>query len=1494
MNKKENQVDYKISQKLTGLEIAIVGVSCQFPNSPTVESFWKNCLEGNDCITRFSDEALAENGVPENEYKSQNYVNAKGVIEHPLRFDAEFFQYNKREAELLEPQIRHLHQCSFEALGSAGIAPSVYKGKIGCYLAASAQLQWQMAAYEESKQDAVGLFSAFNLIEKDFAATRLAYKLGLTGPAVALQTACSSSLTAVHIASRALLLGECQMALVAAAALTVPNQQGYLYLDGMIESPDGMCRPFDEHANGTVGGEGIGAIVLQPLKQALEEKRPIIALIKGSAINNDGARKVGYTAPSIEGQTDVIRSAITVSKVDPKSISYIEAHGTATKLGDPIEMAALKNVFDDCPAGSIAIGSAKSILGHLDSAAGMAGLIKTALMLKNKMLCANKYFNTPNPKLKLESSPFYINTHSQAWHSQSIRRAGVSSFGIGGTNAHVILEEMLYQTGQIQTEPTESITLLPLSAKNEASLSMMENELLNFLSEKQYKLSDIAYTLQQGREHFDYRSVLVYSGNEKNHELSDFLRGKVKYSDKKMVFLYPGQGSQYPGMAYALYQQESVFRENCQACLSLLPEDARQKLYDFFINASEQENISNEITQLAIFIVEYAMTFLFQSKGFQPFALLGHSLGEYVAATISGVFSLKDALYLVSQRAKLIETMSPGVMLSVSLNVEQISHYLNEKLEIAAINGKASVVISGNERNIDKLESFLQNDNIDCRRLKTSHAFHSRTIDEIQAAYAESLNSVNFEHPNIPIISNLTGMWHSVESIRSSEYWLSHQRNTVDFLKGLETLSEFNDLVFIEMGPGNTLSSFVHKYYQNENEGKPLIINMIKHPHLADDDQEFFYRQLGKIWCATEGAEWKNISQPAGRLIHMPVYQFAKTEYSKLRDKLVSGLNINSKSQQVDKNKLYSPGWQREHYYQAGENQIGEETICQQVFILCIQANNSYYLDLSKELWPDSKVIFIDNLEEIKSLTLLSDSTFILIPENELPENDPIEYYLQWLAALRIILNLLELQVAQFVLFTPEIEDVLGYEQSNPAITLLKGLVQSISHEYQQHQTMQIDFSGNVLSDNRLNSLIRKLVRGAEYGFAQYTHAAIRYGQLWVPEFKMLSANSLNQVKKEHELQIGDLVFISGGLGGIGLTLAESLAIQYRARLVLSSRSIFPARSEWNSIKQDPAQIETIQKIEAIEKIERLGGEVYIHSVDVACKKDLHAVLQSIESELGPFSMVIHATGSGAGALIAQPNLALHRDIMAAKVCGVNNLLSYFSDKNLRIMLLCSSLLAYYGAYGQSAYVAANAYLESIVDNHNYPFRICSIAWDRWLEVGMATKNRLDTNKTVGLTNREGQNIFLQILSHYPNRFSVSVLPIKERMKENEFLRLENKDQISKTGDSYTEDLIKKVIIEVWEHQLGLAGLDENISFFDLGATSLDIVQTNERLKEKLNVDIPIAMMFTYSSVNKLWTALQNMMSESLGNTNENKEISNQKNRRQLAKNRVNKKLRNS
>ncbi|WP_258086500.1 type I polyketide synthase [Xenorhabdus bovienii] len=1478
MSQREN-LNNKSHQDLTGLEIAIVGVSCRFPNSPTIESFWKNCLEGNDCITRFSDEILAKNGVPKKDYSSNNYVNAKGVIDKPMAFDADFFNYNKREAEFLEPQIRKLHECGFEALGSAGLVPAVYAGKVGCYLTASAQLQWQMAAYEECEQDGASLFSAFNLVEKDFAATRLAYKLGLTGPAVSLQTACSSSLTAIHMAARALLLGECQMVLVAAAALVTPNQQGYLYQDGMITSPEGVCRPFDEKANGTVGGEGIGAVVLQPLKQALADKRPILALIKGTAINNDGARKVGYTAPSIEGQADVISSAIKMSKIDPESISYIEAHGTATKLGDPIEISALKKAFPGCPAKSIAIGSVKSIVGHLDSAAGMAGLIKTALMLKNKMLCANQYFTNPNPQIKLESSPFYINQNSQEWVSQSIRRAGVSSFGIGGTNAHIVLEESLFQPSG--SEPAERLTLLPLSAKNESSLAMMEKALLDRLADKKDTLSDIAYTLQNGREYFSHRSVLICSESQGSYCESDFIRGKVEYTGKKIIFLYPGQGTQYQGMAYGLYQHEKTFKDSIHQCLHLLPEDQQKELTDFFIGASEQNDASSEITQLAIFVVEYATTRLLESKGFKPYALLGHSLGEYVAATVSGVFSLDDALHLVSQRARLMQRMSPGTMLSVPLGMEKLQDYLDDTLEVAAINGRESIVVSGALADIERLESLLQNAGIICRRLKTSHAFHSRTIDEIQTEYAETLSTINFSKPYIPVLSNLTGTWHSEEEIMQPDYWLSHQRQKVDFLGCLETLSESNDLIFIEVGPGNTLSSFTQKYFQSKNENKPLVVNALRHPKLPEDDQEYFYGQLAKIGCASNEIYWQNINQQKGNLIHLPVYQFSQTEYSKIRDRLISGPNKKRHSVDPDQSSTYLPGWQREVNFQTEEVKQS-----QSVFLLCPRTAEPNRRTLAKVLWPDSDVFFIDELDKLASLKVTAECTFVLIPDQREFSTDPIEHYLQWVDSLRTLLSSIPLQSMRFILFTPEIENVLGYEQALPAISLLKGLVWSIPLEYQKHQAMQIDFAMQDLADNnKLKALIRTIASSDKY-----RQAAIRHGQLWIPEFKPLPAHQLVHVNKCHELNVGGLVFISGGLGGIGLKMAESLADQYKARLILASRSEFPDRSKWEAIKNDPTKVETASKIASIERIEQLGGEVHIHQVDVSCKTALHVLLTAIESELGKFSMVIHSAGSDAGALIMQPDLALHREIMAAKVTGADNLISYFSDKDLRSMLFCSSLLSYHGASGQSAYVAANAYLDALTDNQESPFRIHSIAWDRWLEVGMAAKNIQDSNETIGLTNQEGQALFLQAIAYYPERMAVSVLPINKRLQESERSKVRVKSGPAEKAILEAKTSVKQTILEVLKHQLGLSEIDERARFFDLGATSLDIVQINERLKQKLNADIPIAMMFTYSSVIKLEGALRPVLNKE-DHLSEDKIDDLQSGGRNLAKNRMNKRL---
>ncbi|KGA39757.1 hypothetical protein KU75_20905 [Pectobacterium odoriferum] len=1423
-------------QHLTGLEIAIVGASCRFPQSDNLDSFWDNCLQGRDCISRFSDEVLAANGVPYEHYHSEYYVNAKGVIKNPLTFDAEFFNYNQREAEYLEPQIRKLHECGFEALGSAGIVPSVYEGAIGCYLAASAQLNWQMAAYDESDRDGASLFSAFNLVEKDFAATRLAYKLGLTGPAISVQTACSSSLTAIHLAARALLLGECQTALVAAAALGTPNQQGYLYQEGMITSPDGVCRPFDALANGTVGGEGVGAVVLQPLKVALAQGRPILALIKGSALNNDGERKVGYTAPSIDGQADVVRRALSMAKVEANTIGYIETHGTATALGDPVEIAALSQVFDDVRAQRVAIGSVKSIIGHLDSAAGMAGLIKAALMLKHKKLCANHYFHTPNPKLKLASSPFYLNTQSQDWQSETVRRAGVSAFGIGGTNAHVILEEYVAREHH---EPVDAgITLLPLSAKSAWSLAEMEKRLVSWLADHPKQITDVSWTLQHGREHFSHRSVLVCN-NDEPVSAAEFVRGDSQTA-RHVVFLFPGQGAQYQTMGRDLYLHEAVFREQVDRCLGLMnaADAERVKCY---LSATDAAPLFSPVTiQLAIFTVEYAVTALLQAKGIEPDMLLGHSLGEYVAATVAGVFSLHDALFLVTQRAILMQTMSPGAMLSASLSEQQAAAFLQGSLEIAVVNGEEATVFAGSAEDISALEIRLQEQHIHVRRLKTTHSFHCAAIDEIQSEYTTALDAVTFNAPRVPLLSNLSGGWHDGSEIMQPAYWLAHQRHKVDFLACMRTLALQQDLVFVEVGPSNTLTSCVQKFF-HASKGQPVTaVNMLRHPNQPDDDVGCFYRQLAKLWCSAGIGNWSQIGTVSGALIQLPVYAFAERAYTQLRDSMVNGGRTPRTSPARKDALLYRPVWYREPL------RATAPAAPKNVLILVSKRAADAYQQHISHLAPTGKIILVDDKTSLAQQQLNGSYTVLLLPYADDFAGDPLPHYQQWLVCIRQLTTQAALSASRFVLLTPEIENVLGDEITHEGISLLKGLVQSLQYEHAEHACHTVDIAYEPLSQPQAaRALWHQIV---DSGLAP--HQAFRHNQIWLPGFRPM--HEKQAVSQDVGLIQGGLVVITGGTGGIGIQLAQCLARQYAARIVLLSRTPWPERELWGTIKASGDNAVTTRFINDVEAIEKNGGSVMVHCCDVTHRETLFQTLTAVENQNGAIDIVIHCAGSDEGALIAQPDEMAHYKIMSAKVTGARNLIDYFEGKSLSRLLLCSSLLSYSGAAGQSAYVAANAFLDALADRRDLPFAVSSLAWERWLETGMAMRSMKMDASTVGLTNQEGQAVFLHSLNLPPQRLLISAMDIEQRRQS------EAGPTSLQGGDGLTKDItLRDVIIETLQHQLGLTQPDEHASFFALGATSLDVVQINEKLKQRLHCEFPISMMFTYSSIAKLHDALQ-------------------------------------
>jgi phthiocerol/phenolphthiocerol synthesis type-I polyketide synthase E len=759
-----------------GFDIAIIGMAGRFPGARNIEEFWQNLHDGVESITWFSEADLAAAGVAPAVLGDPKYVKAWSVLADAEWFDAGFFGFSPREAEIMDPQRRLFLECAWEALEHAGYDAEQYHGSIGVYGGASMNtyLLHNLQAHGDLLRSEAGLQMIIGN-DKDYLTTQVSYKLNLTGPSVAVQTSCSTSLVAVHLACQSLLGGECEMALAGGVTLRVPQTIGYVYQEGHILSGDGHCRAFDAKAQGTVWGSGVGIVVLKRLQDALADGDRIHAVIKGTAINNDGASKIGYTAPSIDGQARMIASALAMAEIAPETVSYIEAHGTGTALGDPIEIAGLTRAFraHTDKHGFCAIGSVKTNIGHLGAAAGVTGLIKTVLALKHKELPASLHFVQPNPRIDFAHSPFYVQTALSEWRAdRAPRRAGVSSFGMGGTNAHVVLEEEPPQEASGDSRPWQ---LLVLSARTCTALERITTNLLaHFKTTPDLNLADVAYTLQVGRKGFSHRRMLVC------RNLDDAVTALARLHPQRVVtnvqepkerpvtFLFPGQGTQYVRMGFDLYRTELTFREQVDLCSELLRPHLKIDLRDvIYPNAESAETATHlmrqtAITQPALFVIEYALAKLWMAWGVQPEAMLGHSIGEYVAACLAGVFALEDALGLVAARGQLMQHLPGGAMLAVPLSHQEVEPLLGDHLSLAAVNAPFLCVVSGPTDAVEGLESLLTAKGRHCRRLQTSHAFHSEMMEPILEPFAQRVSTVNLHPPQIPYLSNVTGTWITV------------------------------------------------------------------------------------------------------------------------------------------------------------------------------------------------------------------------------------------------------------------------------------------------------------------------------------------------------------------------------------------------------------------------------------------------------------------------------------------------------------------------------------------------------------------------------------------------------------------------------------------------------------------------------------------------------------------------------------------------------------
>ncbi|MEO1430398.1 MAG: SDR family NAD(P)-dependent oxidoreductase [Cyanobacteria bacterium J06633_8] len=1517
---------------INDLDIAIIGINGRFPEAQDIDYFWENIKNGVESIYFFSDEELLSEGISSDLVKNPNYVKARAVLADVEMFDANFFGFNAKEAELIDPQQRLFLESAWDVIESAGYDPEKYTGSIGVYAGMGSNTYFINNVYPQFySQDFTDEYQLMLSSDTDSLTTRTSYKLNLKGPAVNVQTACSTSLVAVHIACQSLLNGECDMALAGGVSISIPQKTGYLYTEGMIASSDGHCRAFDAKAEGTLGSSGLGIVLLKRLEDAIADKDCIHAVIKGSAINNDGSVKVGYTAPSTEGQAAVIAQAQAAAEVDAESISYIEAHGTGTKLGDPIEIAALTKAFRKSTEKKqfCAVGSLKTNMGHLDAAAGVGGLLKTVLALKHKVIPPSLHFEEPSPNIDFANSPFYVNTALSEWNSNgNPRRAGVSSFGIGGTNAHVILEEapLLPPSGDSRKQH-----LLLISAKSISALEQATANLGKHLEENpDTNLADVAYTLSCGRRAFKHRRMLVCQSTESaaialgDVEGQNIFTNTVGATDKPVVFMFPGQGSQYVNMALELYETESLFREQVDLCAEILkPElelDLREILYPqrSKTQVGEQQLQQTAIAQVAIFVVEYALAKLWQSWGVSPQAMIGHSIGEYVAATLAGVFSLEAALGLVAARGKMMQQLPGGTMLSVPVCAEEVKPLLTAEVSIAAINEPSRCVVSGSTEAIEVLESKLVLEGIECRRLHTSHGFHSQMMEPILDKFKQRVEQESLKAPKIPYISNLTGDWITEAQATDANYWVQHLRQTVLFAKGIENILSNPEQVLLEVGPGRTLSSLTKRHPAHNQE--QLVLTSVRHPKEDKSDVACLLTTVGNLWLAGVNVDWLAFySQEERYRVPLPTYPFERQRYwispPKLEEKL------NSQKKEISKQEIskisdisqwfYVPSWKRvplapnqlekspgyillfADEYGLGEKlsvqltQMGEK-------VICVGVGDSFRKEIEDvyTLNPQQADDYNALINELVKLDMIPKQVIHLWSLTNGNLEESLDYQIFNKAqdlgfySLLFLVQALGKQAlvdrCEISVISNQLFDVTGDDELSPEKATLLGPIRTISQEYFNFNCRCIDVvipqSESSKEKIFVDNLISELTTETNEQIVAY-----RGKSRWVESFESFRLQPQVESGKQKLKQQG-VYLITGGLGNIGLVLAEYLAKNFSAKLILVGRSNFPEKDSWSEwLNNHEEQDKISRKIHKLQELEALGAEILVESADVSSLQEMQSVIETAENKFGAINGVIHAAVAVEDNPIENTSKAECKQQFLPKVSGVIVLEKLFANKNLDFCLLMSSLSSILGGLGFVTYGASNAFLDSFVNarshkENNFPW--ITVNWDGW-EVGREETENEALDKNLGklaINPEEGVKAFELILSGI-NTSQVVVSTGDLELRINKWVKrksLKGESNLEQSSDSQVANIRNVTnayvaprndtdakIIEIFQSLLGNTKIGINDDFFELGGDSLIGTMLTAKIKQAFTVNINVSDMFNLTTVAQISEFITNQQQSS-------------------------------
>ncbi|GAB4199320.1 MAG: hypothetical protein OHK0022_19450 [Roseiflexaceae bacterium] len=1508
-------------------DIAVVGMAGRFPGAQDIAAFWQNLCGGVEAV-RFPDQQELESlGVDPATLRDPHYVKAAAVMDGIELFDAAFFGYTPREAELMDPQHRVFLECAWETLEHAGYDPERFPGSIGVFGGGTTNtyLIYNLLSNRET-------LSAFDPMQidvsnaADFVATRVSYKLNLKGPSFTVQTACSTSMVAIHMACQSLLNEECDMALAGGVSIHVKHPEGYWYLDGGNVSPDGHCRAFDAQGAGTIFGSGVAAVLLKRMEDAVADGDHIHAVIKGSALNNDGAVKVGFTAPSVEGQTEVITEALSLADVKADTIRYVETHGTATKLGDPIEIRALTKAFrtDTQAKQFCAIGSVKSNVGHLASAAGVTSFIKTVLMLEHHKLPPSLHFERPNPDIDFANSPFYVNTKLTDWPAgPTPRRAGVSSFGVGGTNAHVVLQEAPAPRPSSASRPWQ---LLLLSAKTGGALERMTANLASHLgSNPGQNLADAAYTLQVGRQVFNQRRIVVCNSTGdavaalEARDPQRVFSGSSEMQDRPVVFLFPGMGDQYVDMALELYQAEPTFRKWFDRCASILQpligRDIREVLYPngtaprpaansngnghgqvdlramLRRGTSQADSTTQPINQAALahpilFAVEYALAQLWMEWGVKPTAMVGYSIGEYVAATVAGVFSLEDGLTLVARRAQLAQELPPGAMLAVLRPELEVLPWLNERLSLAAVNTPNACVVSGDPAAVAELEQRLLAEGIACQRVQTSHAFHSFMMAPLEAPLHALLSQIKLNAPKIPFYSNVTGARISPAEATDPAYWSRHLRQTVRFADALQTLLQQPGQVLLEMGPGQTLTAMAKQHSAHTSEH--VVLAALRQPHQQQPDLATLLHTLGRLWVAGVAIDWNGFAKhERRRRVALPSYPFERQRFWIDAKSTPAGAPAPAQAERsrTIADWFSTPSWRRSlpptpveaagtapwllFLDDSGIGQALVQRLAQagQPLILVRPGApfarvepNRYTLDLARR--EDYAALIQDLVEQgqqpgtiVHCASLTADLPGTLDVATFQAQQQAGFYSLVFLAqALEAHMPSVPLRLLVVSNHVCQIESA---DQIHPARATILGPCTVLPQEFPHIACQVVDITPARTATQQArqaDALLAELRAGSE------PLVAYRGTQRWLPSYEPLRLEA--GAAPAHRLRENGVYMITEGLVGVGWALARLLAQTAGVGLLLIEQGDFPARGAWSAWQTAHAPEDPIsRRIARALELEQQGARVLVARAGSA--SELRAAITEAEQQLGGLHGAIHTLGSAGGEAF-QPISELGYVEGEAQLLPVVRSLTALAEalegRTLDFCLLTSSLSAVLGGLGQTAHAAASMFMDALAEQQSQSGTTpwLSLDWDVWQPEGEALEGIPNAALAAfAIAPADGVEAARRVLGQLPgSRVVISTGDLAARIKQRPAalagaqeaseggMRTQHpRPQLSTPFVAPRTDL-ERTIALTWQDVFGLEQIGVDDNFFELGGNSLIAIHTMGRLKKQLQVDVPTAMLY--------------------------------------------------